>query len=94
MAADAAEDRIAELGMDGYEEGVWHQGQLVGTQRKYLPMLLLAYVNAAKSWKYRYRSEVEHTISPALLALQAQWQQERDEANRRPQPVLPAYEDP
>src|SRR5262245_54110248 len=33
LAGDVAEDRVLELALEGYEEGVWYQGRRVGTQR-------------------------------------------------------------
>lgn len=85
MAGDLAEDKIYELALNGAEETVYQQGRPVGTHIRYFPTLLLAAVNAAKPEKYKYRSEVEHTLNPTLLALQEQWQRAREQ----PQAALP-----
>jgi hypothetical protein len=89
LAADSLEDKLIELGMHGYEEGVWFKGELVGTERRYLPTLLMAAVNAALPEKYRYRTAVEHTISDSMRALQEQWQQQIDHPEPPPRRELP-----
>lgn len=62
--ADAIEDLEAEArrrAIRGIEKGVWHQGQLVGTELQYSDTMLIFLLKAAKPDKYRDRASVEHT---------------------------------
>jgi hypothetical protein len=78
MAGDVAEDKAYELAIEGYEEDVYHNGVVVGAQRKYLPTLLLAILNAAKPDKYKYRQETTQKFSDATQALMEKWLHDRD----------------
>jgi hypothetical protein len=88
LAADSLEDKLIDLAMQGYEEGVWFKGQLIGKERRYLPTLLQQAVNAALPEKYKYRVDATHGISPAFAALQAEWLKQVDhpEVTRRELP--------
>ena len=92
LAADSLEDRLIELGTQGYEEGVWFKGELVGTQRRFLPTLLLAAVNAALPDKYRWRGTATHEISTSMQALQQEWLRLRDAPPPPPRQLLAAEE--
>jgi hypothetical protein len=80
FAADVAEDKLYELGIEGYNQVVWQNGIPVGVQKRYLPTLLLAIVNAMKPERYRWRGTVEHDASEGLQRLTAIWMSLRDNA--------------
>jgi hypothetical protein len=86
IGADLAEDTAYRIAIHGYERGVWYQGKRVGSETMYLPTMTLGVLNAAKPDKYKYRQEVEHTISPSLAALQQQWQVAAQQQSLPPAP--------
>lgn len=47
-------------GMEGFESDVYHQGQVVGTERKYSDTLLIFMLKARRPEKYRDNVHVQH----------------------------------
>jgi hypothetical protein len=78
FVADRIEDEIFRRGVKGVEQGVWHHGTRVGTERKYSDTLLIFAAKGAMPEKYRDRVDTTQEVSPALAALIARWEQMRD----------------
>lgn len=72
MAICTLEDEATERAM-GWEEPIFHEGEQVGTRRKYSDTLLIFRLNGEMPSKYRTRSDVTHDLSPAMAALMAEW---------------------
>jgi hypothetical protein len=79
LCAHLIEDEIVRRGVEGIERGVWHDGEQVGTERHYSDTLLIFAAKGAMPEKYKERRETEHTVSPALLALQREWEALREQ---------------
>jgi hypothetical protein len=75
LAAHLLEDEIWRRGRDGVEVPIYHQGVQVGTRKEYSDTLLIFAAKGAMPDKYRESSRVEHSLSPALMALHASWQE-------------------
>ena len=54
------EDDTLELAREGYEEPVFHQGEIVGTKQKYSPALNIFLLKAHNPERYRERVDIEH----------------------------------
>lgn len=63
----ALEDEAHRRGFEGVDEGVYHQGVLVDTQRKYSDTLAIFLLKAHKPEKYRERTNVDVTSSDGAL---------------------------
>lgn len=61
IGVTALEDEAHRRGFEGVDEGVYHQGVLVDTQRKYSDTLAIFLLKAHKPEKYRENSRMELT---------------------------------
>jgi hypothetical protein len=78
MACDRIEQEIYRRGVEGWDEPVWYEGRQVGMLRRYSDTLLIFLAKGMMPQKYRDRAEHSHALSPAMAALNAEWQRLRD----------------
>jgi hypothetical protein len=78
MASDRIEQEIYRRGVEGWDEPVWYEGRQVGMIRRYSDTLLIFLAKGNMPEKYKDRAEHNHTLSPAMAALYAEWQRVRD----------------
>lgn len=64
----ALEDEVHRRAFEGVDEGVYHQGVLMDTQKKYSDTLAIFLLKAHKPEKYRERSHVDLANSDGTLA--------------------------
>lgn len=67
IGISALEDEAHRRGFEGVEEGVYHQGVLVDTQKKYSDTLAIFLLKAHKPEKYRERTHVDLANSDGTL---------------------------
>jgi hypothetical protein len=92
MACDRIEQEIYRRGVEGWDEPAWYEGRQVGVIRRYSDTLLIFLAKGMMPEKYKDRAEQNHTLSPAMQALYAEWERVRDHANEgnATQPALEA----
>ena len=66
-AADDLEQAAYERAVIGWEEPVYHRGELVGQIRKFSDSLLLTLLKGAKPEKYRDTAKVAVTIGDDIM---------------------------
>lgn len=59
--ADVVEAEVHRRAIEGTDKGIWHQGQLVGTERQFSDALLLALVKAKRAREFGDKSKLELT---------------------------------
>lgn len=62
LGAARLEDEARRRAVEGWEEGIWHRGQKVGTVRKFSDTLLIFLLKGAMPEKYAERQRVEQTV--------------------------------
>lgn len=67
IGISALEDEAHRRGFEGIDEGVYHQGVLMGTQKKYSDTLAIFLLKAHKPEKYRERTHVDLANSDGTL---------------------------
>lgn len=67
VGVSALEDEAHRRGFEGVDEGVYHQGVLTGTQKKYSDTLAIFLLKAHKPEKYRERTHVDLANSDGTL---------------------------
>lgn len=67
IGVTALEDEAHRRGFEGVDEGVYHQGVLVDTQRKYSDTLAIFLLKAHRPEKYRERTHVDLANSDGTL---------------------------
>lgn len=55
---DRLEDAARERAIDGVQKPVFYRGKVVGTRIVYSDMLLMALLNARRSERFKYSTEV------------------------------------
>lgn len=70
-SVDALEAEARRRGIYGTEEPVYHNGQIVGSIRKYSDTLLIFLLKGAKPQKYRDRVDISMDVRSALDRLTA-----------------------
>lgn len=65
----ALEDEAHRRGFEGVDEGVYHQGVLMGTQKKYSDTLAIFLLKAHRPEKYRERTQMDVSSADGSLAI-------------------------
>ena len=63
IGAKRLEDEARRRAVEGWQDPVWHQGQQVGTVRKYSDTLLICLLKAHHPEKYADRQKTDTTVS-------------------------------
>ena len=66
IGAKRLEDEARRRAVEGWQDPVWHQGQQVGTVRKYSDTLLICLLKAHHPEKYADRSKTDTTVNGNL----------------------------
>lgn len=63
VGAARLEDEARKRAVEGWEEPVWHRGEMCGTVRKYSDTLLICLLKAHHPEKYAERQKVENKVT-------------------------------
>ena len=71
IGCDNLEDTARRLAVNGWDEPIFHDGEVVGSKRKYSPALIIFLLKSHKPEKYRERFDIEQSAKGGgPLALQ------------------------
>jgi hypothetical protein len=87
LSRDRLEQAAVRRAVEGVERGVYFKGQKIGTEREYSDVVLIFLMKHLYPERYLPKKEFVHDIglSPALLALQQQWQELREASSAHPE---------